>query len=350
MKRTGKVFRHTLFKLAALSIGLFFVYLFIRGSDLSAIGFHLGRVGFKFFILTLVTAMTQVLATAAWRLTFPEPPIAIPFWSMVFIRLIGENVAIVNPTNIIAGEATKAYLLKKRGIPYADGIASLTLSRFLIFITGFSLILFGVTFCALRRRSFLLPLIILGGIFLPLISLVIVRYRKNKPFISNALDSLVRRWRKVPQTPHWVASVQRLENKLLALKSEQPGRLLAALVLSFLQWMPGAVEFFLILQFLGISASFISVVAVESGVQFFRTIGAFIPGQLGAEEYGNRLMLGVVVGGGSVWLAASILRRSRQLFWLGVSIILSLFYFGKLGRKKVFLAKKFPVENLPLLP
>lgn len=345
MKHIRKITRRTLFRLAALLIGLCFVYLFIRSSDLSAIGYHLGRVGFKFFILALVTAMTQVLATAAWRLTFPKPPTDISFWSMVFIRLIGENVAIVNPTNIIAGEATKAYLLKKRGVPYVDGIASLTLSRFLIVLTGISLILFGVTFCAIQHRSFLLPLIILGGIFLPLISLVITRYRKNTPFISNALGSLVKWWGKSSQAPHWVLAVQKLENKILALKSEQPGRLLAALVLSFLQWMPGAVEFFLILQFLGISASFVSVVAVESGVQFFRTLGAFIPGQLGAEEYGNRLMLGIVVGGSGVWLAASILRRSRQLFWLGISIILSLFYFGKPGRKKSFFTKKFPAES-----
>ena len=53
-------------------------------------------------------------------------------------------------------------------------------------------------------------------------------------------------------------------------------------------------------------------------------MGAIVPGQLGVEEYANKIMLETVgIVNNEVWVVVSILRRARQLFWV---VIAGIFY------------------------
>ena len=62
---------------------------------------------------------------------------------------------------------------------------------------------------------------------------------------------------------------------------------------------------------------------VDQGVLVLKSFGAFIPGQLGVEEFSNKVMLSIVgIKATGLWVAASIVRRSRQLFWIIVSGLL----------------------------
>jgi len=54
----------------------------------------------------------------------------------------------------------------------------------------------------------------------------------------------------------------------------------------------------------------------------FKAIWAFVPGQIGIEEYASKMMLEFVnVPGSGVWITVSILRRARQIFWIGAGFI-----------------------------
>ena len=56
------------------------------------------------------------------------------------------------------------------------------------------------------------------------------------------------------------------------------------------------------------------------GVILFKTIGSVVPGQLGIEEYGNKVMLDAIgIKSNEVWLVVSLMRRARQLFWVLVA-------------------------------
>ena len=109
-----------------------------------------------------------------------------------------------------------------------------------------------------------------------------------------------------------------------------------ALALSFLffvlHWFFGAMEFYLILTFLGIDVNIVQAILVDMGVVFFKAAGAFVPGQIGFEEYGNKVMLSAIgVVGAEIWITASILRRTRQLFWIAFGLIVYLFMYKKWG-------------------
>ena len=62
---------------------------------------------------------------------------------------------------------------------------------------------------------------------------------------------------------------------------------------------------------------------VDQGVLVLKSSGAFIPGQLGVEEVANKIMLSIVgIKATGLWVDSSIVRRSRQLFWIIVSAML----------------------------
>jgi hypothetical protein len=74
----------------------------------------------------------------------------------------------------------------------------------------------------------------------------------------------------------------------------------------------------------------LQALTVDMGVVLFKSAGAFIPGQLGIEEYGNKIMLLVIgVPGAGIWITASILRRARQLFWILFGVVLYFVFFKK---------------------
>lgn len=56
------------------------------------------------------------------------------------------------------------------------------------------------------------------------------------------------------------------------------------------------------------------------GVIVFKTVGAIVPGQIGVEEYGNKVMLDAIgIVSNEIWLVVTLMRRGRQLFWLLVA-------------------------------
>jgi len=88
--------------------------------------------------------------------------------------------------------------------------------------------------------------------------------------------------------------------------------------------MLGAGEIYLILECLGIPIGLINATVVDMGIVVVKSLGSFVPGQIGVEELGNKWMLEIAGVTGSVWIAVSILRRGKQLVWI---LIAALFYF-----------------------
>ncbi len=73
-------------------------------------------------------------------------------------------------------------------------------------------------------------------------------------------------------------------------------------------------------------------IVIYLGVVFFKAAGAFIPGQIGAEEYGNKMMLlAIGIPDAEIWI--SILRRARQLVWIAFGIVV---YFLLAKQRNIF--------------
>lgn len=315
------------FKIAILLLAILFLVFFISQIDLQEVLLQLQLIGWKFSILLLITGSAYAMAAGAWLLCFePIPPqLSVP--KLFVYRLIGESLTTINPTSIVAGESAKVYLLNKEGIPYEQGIISILLSRILIFLSMISLFL--VLPFSLYQLGFIghfsLPWGIglagmtvgFGSLFYSMVHPNLLLY-KGMQSINRLIHSSFLEKR--------LAKILAINQGLFDYYRHQKLHLYLAFFLSLLHWIMGAVEIYTIFFLLNLKISLLSALLIEVGVTFIKSMGAFVPGQIGVEEYGNKLMLGFLdMSNGNIWLTLSILRRSRQLIWLGIG---GLFFIG----------------------
>ena len=319
---------YTLAKIAGLLLGIGLVYWFVSRSNLTGIMDQLERINVKFFFLIAATFGGYLAVTFAWRLSFYKYPGHLSIPLLFIIRQIGESLAQINPTNVIAGETLKAFLLKKsKRIPYRNSIVSFTISRFLVLFSAVTLIMIGIYafFGHLKIKADAVSLAAIISIIFILFVLLIYRLGSGKGLLSLPVKILARISRRFPRYGRFADSIKRLseiDDELAYFYKTKKINLIAAFFLSFSSWFFGALEFFLILYFLGFSPTFLSCIAIEVGIMIFKGMGAFIPGQIGIEEYASKIMLEFInIPDGNIWITVSILRRARQLFWIGVGLI-----------------------------
>src|SRR5207247_8891257 len=89
-----------------------------------------GTLGWSAPLILLPYALVFFLDTVGWRLSFGcALPKAISFGTLFRIRWAGEALNNVVPSAYLGGEAVKVYLLHKRGLPVADGDASVIIGK-----------------------------------------------------------------------------------------------------------------------------------------------------------------------------------------------------------------------------
>jgi uncharacterized protein (TIRG00374 family) len=250
------------------------------------------------------------------------------FW----IRLFGENVAILNPTSIIGGEAAKIYMLTERGVKQRAALHSIILSRAIMIITQIFMLLLATTwFLSITVLDFSVSSSVLGwiGAVLGMLALFLVLMRSS--LFQKVVKKLLQRLRLLHPFHKARAFLAELWLELRAFYRGNRRSMFLAFFFCCLHWIIGSVEFYLILLFLGFKTTLAKALLVDMGVIVFKTAGAFVPGQLGVEEYGNKVMLAIIgIASSTIWITASILRRARQLCWIILGVVS---YFIHLHRR-----------------
>lgn len=317
------------YKIASLVFGCILLSLFVGQVEFTLVGQHLSRVGWRFGWTIVVTGVAYALAAYAWLLCFTKTPVHLSFSKLFVMRQVGETLAVINPTSIVAGEASKIYMLRNEGVEYKEGVVSILLSRSLIFISMFALLLLGAFllfqtfdfFISPAAQMLFLSIMIFGfvGLLLGLVSSKLYLYR----LVNYTIQPFTFLKKK-----SWLPKLKEVNEELHQFYLHHKVKLLLAFLFTLIHWVLGGVEFYVLLNLLEIKVSFFDVILLEIGVAVVKALGAFIPGQVGIEEYGNKLMLDIIgVSDGGVWLAISVLRRARQVVWLGIGGVLFLFIY-----------------------
>ena len=280
---------------------------FLYATDMKVVWGLVSTVGYKFYLLILITFIAYLLGTISWQYSLGSYSKYVSTGRLFLVRHLGETVGMFNPTSIIAGDALKAVMLKKHDIPANKIASSLVLSRAIMVLTQVALCA-ATTLVLIIQNQALNPgnlhHIKKSGLYLTLLA-------NWKSFYEKSSDV----FKELP--------VMMRENKQM---------LRYACLFAALHWVVGGLEFYFILKFLGLKVSILQALIVDLGVVLFKAAGAIIPGQLGVEEYGNKIML-MAIGFPSeeVWVTASILRRGRQLFWIAFGIAIYFILFRKRG-------------------
>jgi glycosyltransferase 2 family protein len=320
-------------KVAVLLTVLFFILLFIKATDLHKVSLSVQQVGYRFGYALAITFGAYWVATLGWRFCLGREGKSLPLGYLFLVRHIGETVGIVNPTSIVGGEATKVYLLRHQKVQRQTVVLSVLISRLLMIATQMLMFLLalGILLLSSFRFSFTLPpaIGVYSGVLLAC-GLLVWYLGKT---------AALQKWL---QASKWGKGLTNLMGKLQLQVGEwktafigffrQHPRAVGWAALCFMgHWLLGSVEFYIILHLLGVKTTIVQTLLVDMGVILFKAAGAFVPGQLGVEEYGNKIMLSLVgIADMDVWLTASILRRTRQLFWIVIGL-LAYFLMNKKG-------------------
>lgn len=290
------------------------LYFFLQATDMNQVMKSVSHVGYRFVVLILVTGIAYLFGTLSWQYCLGDKHRAVSLGRLYLIRHVGETFTLFNPASVVGGDSLKAVMLSKYGIDSKRAAASVLLSRLMMMAS--QLTLFLSSFVALMIQ---LPML--------------------KVFDANLQTSAI--------FPFLAAKSKSLRVKVMNFLREVPPLIREnrkfmwlSVLFAVLHWIFGALEFYFILKFLNIDITIVQALVIDLGVVFFKTAGAFVPGQIGFEEYGNKIMLSIVgVSSAEVWVTASILRRARQLVWIGLGVA---FYF-------IFFSKKQQFEEEPEL-
>ena len=317
------------YKITACIFGGVLLLIFLSQVDFEIVVQYLSQVGWRFGWTILVTGVAYALAAYAWLLCFTTTPTHLSFSKLFVMRQVGETLAVINPTSIVAGEASKIMMLRNQGVEYKEGVVSILLSRSLIFLSMFALLLLGAFllfqtfdfFGNTMSQILFLIIMLVGfiGLLFSLVSSKLYLYRLVY-FMTTPFSFL--------KNKNWLVQLKEVNQELHQFYLHHKGKLLLAFLFTLIHWILGGVEFYVLLNLLEIKVSIFDVILLEIGVAVVKVLGAFIPGQIGIEEYGNKLMLGIIgISDGGVWVAISVLRRARQLVWLVIGGVLFLFIY-----------------------
>lgn len=310
---------------------------FLFTIDLELLKTYLSDMPGMFAGVVLMSLLAYTASTLAWLLCMGSEARKVPFVELFMFRHVGEMLSLFNPTGIVAGESLKAVILNKRGVSGTDSVSSILLQRVLVILSGIVLMVVSVLYLTagqmLNGGSVLLILVALA--FIAFLAYLVIRFLVHPTlFLGKTMEKLKKKTGWNLFSDKLVASSYEMNEVSSRYFRENKKRFLLAFLMCLIHWIFGAMEFYIVLNMMGLPVSVIQASAVEMGVILFKTIGAIVPGQIGVEEYGNKVMLNAIgVVSNEVWLVVTLMRRGRQLFWLLVAGIFMLIISKQLQLK-----------------
>jgi|SRR5690606_9552534 len=313
------------FKILILAFVVVPIMIFILQVDFVLVWEGLRRIGSGFFVILLVTFIAYTLGTMGWWICLGSERSNISLWQLFGIRQVGETVGLYNPSSVVGGDMLKNELLKSYSISKDRALESVVVSRVTALLSQQLLLAVSLCWLAATIATSLQTFgrygiaVLIGLLLLFKIFFFYLLNRKRNQVLPNLEDccSIWQRFRRI---------LYKLTTQAQYFFQHKKKLFWWSYFFFFLHWVVGGLEFYLILRFLNYDIELMDSVWMDMGVMLFKSVGAFIPGQLGIEELGNKLLLASIsIQAASVWVTVSILRRARQLCWIIVGAICYIF-------------------------
>ena len=306
-----------LLRLLVLAAGLAMFGWFVHRAGPGEIWNSISRLGWYAPLILLPLATVYAAETLGWHFAFGAlHPHRLPFATLYRVRLCGEAVNNVIPSGTVGGEATKIYLLHKRGVPGGDATAATIVGRTVQ-------TLMQVTFIALGAAAFVhlaggqpgvktgmaivlaLSLAFIGTLFYlqthGMFSLLLKgarAFRLHLRILESRVDKLVRIDRQVLDF-YW--------------KDRRHFLLSAGAYLG--AWLLDTFDVFLVAWLLGMPIDWLQALGIEAFIGVARLLGFLVPGSLGIQETGITLVCHLAGLRPEFGPAYAVIRRGRDLMF-----------------------------------
>ncbi|MCZ6771225.1 MAG: flippase-like domain-containing protein [Proteobacteria bacterium] len=316
-------------KFIFLFVGIALLVAVLIETDLDELWIAVSRVGvLGMMTVMLVYALYFGADAISWQITLPAVDINRPWIGRMFVvRMIGEAYNNITPTASLGGEPIKAWLLKVNwGVPLRESGASLVIAKttsmfsLVIFVAVGVFMMFGHPEVTAAHKS--VAVWGLSVIIIAAIVFFLMQHLKLSTFVARKLG----RSRFQQRLAGVIRAVEDIDHQFASFYSEHGVRLWWSSLFAMANWVLGVVEVYLIMDFIGYPASFAEAWMIECMVQLVRTVTFFIPAGLGTQEGAFLIGVGVLTGAPSAGVATALVRRCRDLIWIGLSLFLATFY------------------------
>ncbi|WP_171037855.1 lysylphosphatidylglycerol synthase transmembrane domain-containing protein [Dyadobacter luticola] len=296
---------------------------YFRATRFSEVLPAIRKVGAGFGYILASTFTAYWLGTLSWWHCLGTEKINISKSRLFTIRHICETVGLFNPASFAGADMLKVVMLKSYDIRRETVQTSVIINRILMIASQLFLVAITATWLILNKDLglgwqakvgtivFTFTILLLAAIFFKKL------INAPDPDVSHKPTLWGRLW----------GSLNKVRAELYVFSRQHIKSMIFAFSLACLHWIVGSFEFYILLKLLGYDIFLMDALLVDMGVILVKSAGAFIPGQLGVEEIGNRMMLGLIgISSASLWLSVSVLRRSRQIFWILAGGVFYLFF------------------------
>ncbi len=252
--------------------------------------------------------------TLGWRYAFADK--SAPYWRMLLARIAGEALNLVTTLGSVGGEAVKVWLLRS-AVSYEASVPSVIIAKTTSTIAQTLLLVVGLVVA----KAFV-P--VKGDVISAMFALLAVETLLVGGFLVTQLAGLVRRaggllaWAGLIEDSSYA---ERLDESLRGFYRHRWHRFLLSVAFHFCGWLLGALEVAAMLFVLDIPAGVATATVIEavgSGVRFATFL---VPGSLGVLEGANTGLFVALGLGASAGLVFSLVRRARQLVWIGIGLL-----------------------------
>ena len=308
MKASGKI-QITVWLLGIGGVALFTVLLIRQG--LPQVGAAFLAAGWAIAAVVIYHfAVPLFLDALAWWVLFPKSD-RLPLRQLFWMRWIGESVSTLVPSAAVGGDIVRARLAALRGTPLPIAAASVLVDITLGVFTQIAFTLLGLALIVnvTGRESFVGPTLI--GALLGIVAIIgfyIVQRLGMFRFIGVIIS-------RIANSPDWHSLVhggETLDRTIRALYSRRGG------VIGCCAWTTGSLvlgsgEIWIALYAIGLQATLINALILQSMVLTIRAAMFPIPGALGVQE-GGYVIVGSLLGiPGDAAFALSLIARAREL-------------------------------------
>jgi hypothetical protein len=274
------------------------------------------------WMILLYASHLVVRGFILWR---SLPPDSLPLREVIRIRFAAEAVEMLTFTGPFLAEPAKGWMFVRRGITLSDAAGAIAFEylTYTLVAADIALVALGVL---LHRHAFspgargpivalalCLAFFTVGVLFAAMTGIGLL-----EPAARTAAPLLGRR-----RSDAVASRVRAMETPLLKLLHGRSSRFGEAAAAQLLGHSLLVMEIWLLFNSLGLGAGPAVPWIVEGGVKFINAAFFFVPGQLGAAEGVNALIVRSVGFAPAVGVALSLMRRARAAVVAGVGALMA---------------------------
>jgi uncharacterized protein (TIRG00374 family) len=291
---------------------------------------QLSELSWGFLLVFGLHTVVILFNTLAWRVMLPPARRRIPLGLLGGMLIAGDAVGAVTPTAVVGGDLVRISLLGRR-VPLEAAVGSVGLAAMARFVAQALFVVCGAPFVltTIQDRRVQAGLVVLSAAVLLAVSFVLYL-----GFSPEGLARIRRRFERFEWfRARWNAPGSRwraFADETLGSLRSRPGDFAQAVGFSWLAWLTGIVEVFLILSLLKAPVLWRTALSIEVLSVTIEGVLFFVPAKMGTQEGGKYVIFLALALDPVKGVSLGFIRRLRDLAWAALGLaVLGAFQSGR---------------------